>query len=95
MKTFFTSDKELLKDSDPRLIAARKAVAKDWRELEKAIRMEDKYASHVGEDTKDLILSNSFKTALRIEKGLEDGNFTFWQRINEKLTGKCVALLGQ
>ena len=93
MRTFHTSERELLTDNDERLIQARKQVAQDWRDLGHAIREGDAYASHVSEETKDLILSNDLKEADRIETGELDGNFTFWQRINERLTGNCVALL--
>lgn len=92
MNHFHTSEKEILKPYDRRLAKALRDVASDWRALGHAIRKEDAYASHVSEDTKDLILSNHLKEADRIESGKASG-FTFWQRTNEKLTGDCVALL--
>lgn len=72
-----------------------KQVADDWRQLAKDIRKEDKYASHVTEETKDETLNNRLKEADRIERGDYD-NMELWivQRVNEKLTGENVGILG-
>lgn len=90
MKEFLTHTKE--KVSGERLEQALLSVANDWRKLAHAIRKEDAYASHVTEEVKDQSLQKMLAEADRIEHG-EISTFTIWQRINEKLTGECVALL--
>ena len=75
-----------------RLQEALSAVADDWAALGYAIRREDAYASHVSEATKVNDLERFLSEADRIRQG-EVNSFTIWQRVNEKLTGECVALL--
>lgn len=75
------------------VIAARKSVASDLRALAHEIRQSDPYASHVSESDKERFLLESLENADRVERGEKDGNFSIWQRINQKLTGETVALL--
>jgi hypothetical protein len=67
-------------------------VAADWRQLARDIRVEDAYASHVTVEQKEQNLADMLETADRIEAGTEHG---FWleQRVHQKITGECVALL--
>ena len=67
-------------------------VADDWEALARAIYVEDRYASHVTQETKDARLAYGLATAEKIRSGIVD-NFTIWQRVNTELTGDCVALL--
>ena len=90
---FYTHNREPI--TGKRLEDARREVAQDCRELAHAIRMEDAYASHVTECQKDTILADGLAQADAIERGDRSVNsFTLWQRINQKLTGECVAMLG-
>ena len=75
-----------------KLQAALNAVADDWAALGRAIRAEDRYASHVTEETKDAALVKMLASAEAIRQG-DVKSFTIWQRVNAKLTGECVALL--
>ena len=85
---FITSKKEIVKGE--KLISAIESVKKDLINLAYAIKKENCYASHVTEKQKIDILNNSLKSANNIYNKLH--NFTIWQRINQKLTGECVAL---
>ena len=76
----------------PLFLDACKEVAQDWRDLAKAIKKEDSYAYHVTEETKEKDYQQMLIDADRIGIG-EINNFTFWQRVNFKLTGESVALL--
>lgn len=67
-------------------------VANDWENIAYDIRKQDNYASHVTEKEKDEYLSQGLKLAEKIRQG-EELSFTILQRINLKVTGKCVALL--
>lgn len=75
-----------------RLQAALTKVANDWRDLARAIRKEDRYASHVTETRKEEALHDMLQRADEIEAG-DVRSFTIWQRVNTELTGICVALL--
>ncbi len=77
-----------------RLRGALAKVASDWRELAHAIRKEDAYASHVTTETKEDALRDMLARADGIETG-DVRSFTIWQRVNQALTGECVALLGK
>jgi hypothetical protein len=72
---------------------AREIVADDWAENARAIRREDPYASHVTEAEKDAYLAEGLAYAESVRQGTAKGSFTLWQRLNEVLTGECVALL--
>ena len=76
-----------------RLQSALKQVANDWRDIARAIRSKDLYASHVTEETKDARLAEALDRADKIEAG-NVGSFTIWQRVNTVLTGECVGFLG-
>ena len=78
----------------PRLTDAINAVADDWAILSHAIRREDAYASHVPDAKKESILQEELAYAEEIRAGEHLNNFTIWQRVNEKLTGECIAFLG-
>ena len=90
MKTFKTHTGEIVQGE--RLNDALNSVANYWRQLAHDIQNEDAYASHVTETTKERNLSSMLEEAEAIRNG-EVSNLTIWQRINEKLTGECVALL--
>lgn len=68
------------------------AVARDLEMLAMNIRLEDAYAEHVQEITKDNIFRRDIDIANDVRYGHWSG-FAHWQRINQKLTGECVALL--
>lgn len=91
MQSFRTHTGETVQGE--RLQTALDAVADDWAALGHAIRREDAYASHVSEEAKDQRLARDLESADRIRRG-EVKSFAIWQRVNEKLTGECVALLG-
>lgn len=76
----------------PRLQEALDAVADDWAELAHAIRREDRYASHVTEKVKDDERDQMLLRAEEIRLG-HIGSATIAQRLNTKLTGRCVALM--
>jgi hypothetical protein len=78
--------------SGQKLTDALNKVADDMISLESAIRVEDAYADHVSNDTKDKIMLDGFAHAERVRKGEVD-NFTTWQNINYALTGESVPLL--
>ena len=67
-------------------------VAKDFRENAYAVRKKDRYAPHITEEQKDRFLKESLERADEIERG-ENLSFTVWQKVNYKLTGKCVGFL--
>lgn len=91
MNSFRTHTGEIV--TGDRLVAALSKVADDWEEMARAIRKEDRYASHVTEDVKDARLAKDLETANRVRAG-NVSSFTIWQRVNTVLTGECVALLG-
>lgn len=76
----------------PDFMKACQKVAQDWRDIAHAIRRKDAYASHVTEARKLDALHSMLASADRIESG-EVTSFTIWQRVNQELTGECVALL--
>jgi hypothetical protein len=76
-----------------RLADAIEAVATDWENLARAIRKEDAYASHVAEQTKEENMLAMIEAANNLRADGPGMSFTFWQRINTRLTGECVALL--
>lgn len=71
---------------------ALNSVADDWEQLARDIRKEDAYASHVSVLEKDGEMLRMMNTAAEIRKGVIK-SFTIWQRVNEKITGECVAFL--
>ena len=79
--------------SGEKLLIALNTVADDMAKLAKAIRIENAYASHVTENTKEKCLLDYIAYAEEIRKGENLNNFTIWQRINTVITGECVALL--
>ena len=87
--TFKTHNGETI--SGDRLKQALADVANDWRALAYAIREKDLYASHVTTEQKEQALKKDLQLADEVERG-EINSFTMWQRVNEKLTGECVAL---
>lgn len=88
---FIASDKKERTESEVQ--AARETVADAHIELAHAIHQENAYADHVSEEKKRAILAASLVTAEEIRRGEHDSHFWAWQRINEVLTGDCVALL--
>lgn len=76
----------------PDFLQACKAVGRDWEDLAHRIYEEDEYASHVTQMQKEHNLNKMIYAAKEISKG-QISSFTIWQRVNEKLTGDCVALL--
>jgi hypothetical protein len=88
--SFRTHTKEII--TGERLVAALNQVADERIELYKRIRIEDAYADHVSEETKDQILAKDIQYAESIRRG-EINDFTAWQNVNYALTNECVALL--
>ena len=76
----------------PRFMEACKKVAEDCRELSYAIRKCNDYGNHVTESQNEEALQKRLKAADVVERG-EIKNFTIWQRVNQELTGECVAFL--
>lgn len=91
MNSFRTHTGEIV--TGERLQRALSSVAADWRANAHAIYQEDEYASHVTQETKDNDLAKRLAFADAIETGEENGGFTIWQRVNDYLTGECVAFL--
>ena len=87
---FITHTGEII--SGERLQAAINNVADDWANLAYAIRKENAYAPHVTEKQKEDKLNRMLASAEEIRHGKID-SFTIWQRVNNYLTGECVALL--
>jgi len=77
----------------PRLGAALLSVANTWKELAKAVRVENAYADHVTDQEKEKIMLDMLEQADRICMGVEPMGFWLWQRVNLELTGKCVGFL--
>lgn len=75
-----------------KLDLALNAVADDWAQLGRDIHVEDAYASHVDQATKDANLAATLAAADRIRAG-HISSFTIAQRLNAKLTGTWVPLL--
>ena len=66
----------------------------DWYvEHAEAVRNEDCYANHVTIEQKEKYLAEGLEHAEAVRDGKTLHNFTTWQRVNEFLTGECVALL--
>jgi hypothetical protein len=76
-----------------RLTVAQGKVADAWAENARAVYIENAYASHVTEETKKANLQRGLELAASIRVGLEPIGFTLWQRINNELTGECIAFL--
>lgn len=88
--TFRTHTGEIVQGE--RLAAALQAVG-DWYEANAyGIRKEDLYASHVTTAQKEANLAKGLKHAKEVRQGAVT-SFSVWQRVNEHLTGDCVALL--
>lgn len=87
---FTTHKRETI--SGPGLQNALNKVADDWAALGEAIYKENAYADHVPESVKLLNREEHYTRAAEIRAG-EVKSFTIWQRVNEVLTGECVALL--
>jgi hypothetical protein len=88
--SFVTHTGEVVKGE--RLVKALGDVADDWAALSRRIRASADYAAHVSEAERDRLLADGLARAESIRQG-EVGSFTIAQRLNEKLTGECVALL--
>lgn len=79
--------------SQDQFLAACKQVAEDYRENGNAILAENAFASHVTEEQRlAFVQLHNFDVADEVECG-EITSMTTWQRVNEVLTGECVALL--
>ena len=75
-----------------RLQEALSTVADDWAQLAHDIWNENPYATHVPQSVKDQNRDNMLEQAEHIRQGFIT-NLTISQRLNTKLTGKCVPLL--
>ena len=71
---------------------ALNAVADFYAGNAQAIYDKDLYASHVTKETKESNLKDGLKRANDIRQGVIK-SFAEWQRVNEELTGNCVAFL--
>lgn len=88
---FITHKGEVI--SGERLTAALNKVADDYRDLQIIVREENAFASHVTEKEKEDYLFKFYAIPeQKVRAGIID-NFTAWQRINNVLTGECVAFL--
>lgn len=67
-------------------------VADFYHKNAHSIRQQDCYASHVSEELKDDNLQKDLSRAERVRGG-SITDFGIWQRINQELTGECIALL--
>jgi len=76
-----------------RLQRALQAVAEDWRASALAVHRNNMYPPHVTRSQKRRLLIDELKRAQRISDMTEPVGFWLWQRVNQKLTGKCVAFL--
>jgi len=90
IKEFRTHDGVIVQDDDFR--RALEAVANDLQQLAHNIYRENKYAPHVTEEKKIELLNKALAHAESVRNG-ESFGFTVWQRINQKLTNKCVSFL--
>ena len=92
---FQTHTGEIFAHDDPRLIAACEAVAQWYEQNARDVRKEDAYASHVKEGTKDndMLKQYAWADKVRLQENLH--NFSVWQRVNQELTGECIALLSK
>ena len=89
--TFTTHTGEVI--TGQRLAQALNAVA-DWKvKNAHGIYNEDFYASHVSKKTKLNNRERDLECAERIRNGTEPMGFWLWQRINNELTGECIAFL--
>lgn len=75
-----------------RVQLALNIVAQFWLDNAYAVRKQDQYASHVTTKQKDHNLSQGIKHSQAVKNG-QDYGFTTWQRLNNELTGECVAFL--
>lgn len=91
MKIFITHTKKAIKGEE--LQKALNAVADDLKLNAIAVRKENPYAPHITESEKEKFLQERLDLSENVRKGLEPVGFWLWQRINEKLTGECVAFL--
>lgn len=85
--------KRLSEYSAEELQAAREAVAADYIENAHGVREDDHYASHVTEAEKDAILASRLIHAEECRQGKNDHKVYMMQRLYEKLTGECIAIL--
>ena len=70
------------------------SVCNDMIESAHKCFKEDTYASHVTLERKEKLRDDAIAQAERIRNGEEKlTSFWLWQRINEKLTGECIAFL--
>lgn len=86
----FNSSKGIMKGKKVR--DAFQKVSDDQIDLAKRIRNCGGYAAHVIEEEKDAIMKESIRRAVQIQVGTIT-NFTIWQRVNDVLTGECIAFL--
>lgn len=92
MESFKTHKGDIVTGTE--LQTALNAVGDDWEKLAKAIYKENAYANHVTEQTKLDNLRCGIETAKRIRQRQETGLWLL-QRLNTKLTGECIAMLGK
>ncbi len=90
INSFKTHTNEII--TGQRLIDVLSLVADDWADLAVKIKEENHYAPHVTEKEKEQYMLDMLNEAEAIKNGKVE-NFTIWQRVNEKLTGECVAFL--
>jgi len=92
VSVFRTSNGEVV--TGERLQAARDKTAETWDALgDAALIGKIPFASHVTDAEIARYAKSQYDCAKAIRSGLQDGNFTIWQRINTILTGECVPFL--
>jgi len=83
-----------LNDYPPeKLQAARDVVADFWEDNARKLRNSDDYGLHITDDQKGALLVKSLRFANRVRAGIEDHNFTVYQRLIFELSGESPALL--
>lgn len=86
---FITHTKEIIKGK--RLTDALNKVADKMVENANLIRV-SKYADHVTEEQKEVLLQRDLEYAEKVRNGFFE-NMSIWQTINTELTGECIGIL--
>jgi len=80
--------------TDIELTEARQHVAEFYLDLARSVRDgEMSFAPHVTEADKKIEEQRYANTASRVLNGDHDTEFWCWQKMNEFITGECIAFL--
>ncbi len=93
MQTFRTHTGEIV--TGQRLQDALIEVGNDWAQIgiQAKAKNYDDWPAHVSDEVKQEFTDKHIRHGEEIKRGEGCDNFTIWQRINNVLTGECVALL--